>query len=118
MPERERTEALANPRFGTCFTDHMARITWTHDEGWHDRRVEPYAPLQIDPACAVLHYGQEVFEGLKAYQHADGSVWTLRPQANAARFAASARRLALPEISEQDFLASITALVETDRGWV
>ena len=94
-PEAERAEALAAPRFGTVFTDHMARISWSQAGGWHDRRVEAYGPLQIDPACAVLHYAQEIFEGLKAYRHGDGSVWTFRPWANAARFAASARRLAL-----------------------
>ena len=117
-PEAERAEALAAPRFGTVFTDHMARISWSQAGGWHDRRVEAYGPLQIDPACAVLHYAQEIFEGLKAYRHGDGSVWTFRPWANAARFAASARRLALPELSEPDFLGAITALVRTDAAWV
>ena len=113
----ERDRALAAPGFGTAFTDHMARASWTA-EGWGDRRVEPYAPLALDPAAAVLHYGQEIFEGLKAYRHADGSVWTFRPDLNAARFAASARRLALPELSEADFLASLTALVRADVDWV
>ena len=114
----ERTRLMTEPGFGTVFTDHMARITWTADGGWADRRVEPYGPLQVDPAAAVLHYGQEIFEGLKAYRHADGSVWTFRPEANAARFAASARRLALPELSEADFLGAIEALVEMDAAWV
>lgn len=114
----ERTAALAAPRFGTVFTDHMARVSWSSTAGWHDRRVEAYGPLQMDPACAVLHYAQEIFEGLKAYGHADGSVWTFRPEANAARFAASARRLALPVLSEEDFLGAITALVRTDVSWV
>ena len=86
--------------------------------GWADRRVEPYGPLLLDPAAAVLHYGQEIFEGLKAYRHADGSVWTFRPWANAARFMASARRLALPELAEADFLGSIEALVTVDGAWV
>ena len=97
------------PAFGTVFTDHMARITWTADDGWCDRRVEPHGPILLDPAAAVLHYGQEIFEGLKAYRHADGSVWGFRPYANAARFAASARRLALPELPAEDFLGSIEA---------
>ncbi len=114
----QRAELLAAPRFGTVFTDHMARISWTTADGWHDRRIEPYGPLQLDPATAVLHYAQEIFEGLKAYQHADGSVWTFRPWANAARMARSAHRLALPELSVEDFLGSITALVRTDRDWV
>ncbi|MBD8080438.1 branched-chain amino acid aminotransferase [Cellulosimicrobium arenosum] len=108
----------SSPTFGTVFTDHMARVTWTADTGWHDRRVEPYGPLQLDPATAVLHYAQEIFEGLKAYRHADGSIWTFRPEANAARFARSAHRLALPALSIDDFIASITALVRTDAAWV
>ena len=115
---QERAELIAAPDFGTVFTDHMARITWTADGGWADRRIEPYGPLRVDPAAAVLHYGQEIFEGLKAYRHADGSVWTFRPEANAARFAASARRLALPELSEADFIGAIEELVQTDTDWV
>jgi len=118
VPEAERAALLASPRFGTVFTDHMARITWTRDAGWHDRRVEPYGPLQLDPAAAVLHYGQEIFEGLKAYRHADGSVWSFRPEANAARLRRSARRLALPELSDSDFLGAIEALVGEDLAWV
>ena len=114
----ERAALLESPAFGTVFTDHMARITWTADGGWQDRRVEKHGPLLLDPAAAVLHYGQEIFEGLKAYRHADGSVWTFRAHANAARFAASARRLALPELPAEDFLGSIEALVATDAAWV
>ncbi|MBL0887669.1 branched-chain amino acid aminotransferase [Myceligenerans indicum] len=116
--EDERTSLLAKPKFGTVFTDHMARLTWRSADGWTDRRVEPYGPLQLDPATAVLHYAQEIFEGMKAYKHADGSVWTFRPEQNARRYARSAHRLALPELSEEDFLASIAALVRTDIEWV
>jgi len=118
VPDAEREALLAAPRFGTVFTDHMARVTWNADGGWRDRRVEPYGPLQIDPATAVLHYGQEVFEGLKAYRHPDGSVWSFRPEANAARLRRSARRLALPEVSDDDFLGAIESLVRTDVAWV
>ena len=118
VPDAQRAELLAAPKFGTVFTDHMARISYTQGEGWHGRRVEPYGPLQLDPATAVLHYGQEIFEGLKAYRHADGSVWTFRPHANAERFARSAERLALPQLSEADFLGSIEALVRTDAAWI
>lgn len=118
VPEDERAALTVSPKFGTVFTDHMARISWSQDGGWHDRRVERYGPLLLDPATAVLHYAQEVFEGLKAYPHADGSVWTFRPWANAARLARSAHRLALPVLPEADFLGAITALVATDRGWV
>ncbi|WP_407317162.1 branched-chain amino acid aminotransferase [Isoptericola halotolerans] len=117
-PDAEREAALAAPRFGTVFTDHMARVTWRRDTGWLDRRIEKYGPLQLDPATAVLHYAQEIFEGMKAYKHADGSVWTFRPDANAARFARSAHRLALPALSVDDFIGSIAALVRTDLAWV
>lgn len=109
---------LAAPKFGSVFTDHMARVSWSQDAGWHDHRVEKYGPLQLDPATAVLHYAQEIFEGLKAYRHDDGSVWTFRPWANGERLQRSARRLALPELSVEDFLGSIEALVRTDLDWV
>ncbi|ROS73528.1 branched-chain amino acid aminotransferase [Cellulomonas sp. PhB143] len=118
MSEADRGLALAAPKFGTVFTDHMARATWTADTGWYDRRIEAYGPLQLDPATAVLHYAQEIFEGLKAYKHDDGSVWTFRPEANAARFSRSAARLALPQLSVDDFVASLAALVREDRAWV
>ncbi|QDB78712.1 branched-chain amino acid aminotransferase [Georgenia wutianyii] len=114
----QRTAALERLSFGVEFTDHMARATWTPEEGWQGHRVEAFAPLELSPAAAVLHYAQEIFEGLKAYRHADGSVWAFRPEANARRFAASARRLAMPELPEEDFLASISALVDTDLEWV
>ncbi|TGO04237.1 branched-chain amino acid aminotransferase [Serinibacter arcticus] len=114
----ERGAVLADLKFGTAFTDHMAHATWTVDAGWQDRRIEAYGPLQLDPAAAVLHYAQEIFEGLKAYAHPDGSVWSFRPEANARRFARSAERLALPELSEEDFLDSVRTLVHTDVDWV
>lgn len=118
VPQRQRDEILANPGFGTRFTDHMAVATWTKADGWHDDAVVPYGPFSMDPASAVLHYGQEIFEGLKAYRHPDGSVRLFRPEANARRFTNSARRLALPRLPEDDFLASIEALVREDRQWV
>ncbi|MBD5787761.1 branched-chain amino acid aminotransferase [Cellulosimicrobium terreum] len=118
IPAAEREAALAAPKFGTVFTDHMARISWNATDGWIDRRIEKYGPLQLDPATAVLHYAQEIFEGMKAYRHDDGTVWTFRPDANAARFARSAHRLALPALAVDDFLGSITALVRTDVDWV
>ncbi|MGW8567282.1 branched-chain amino acid aminotransferase [Isoptericola sp. NPDC055881] len=117
-PGAEREAALQAPKFGTVFSDHMARISWRQGDGWLDRRIEKYGPLQIDPATAVLHYAQEIFEGMKAYKHDDGSVWTFRPDANAARFARSAHRLALPSLSVDDFIGSIAALVRTDLDWV
>jgi len=118
VAEARREELLADPGFGTVFTDHMLTATWTPEQGWHDAGVRPYTPFQLDPATAVLHYAQEIFEGLKAYRHDDGSIWTLRPEANAARFARSAHRLALPPLNEDDFIRSIDLLVQTDHRWV
>ncbi len=112
------TEILANPGFGLHFTDHMFMVEWTPQKGWHDARVTPYAPLSLDPATAVLHYAQEIFEGMKAYRHEDGSVWTFRPEENAARMVRSARRLALPELPVEDFVASVDALIKVDERWV
>jgi len=116
--DAERAAAMAAPAFGEVFTDHMARATWTQEGGWGDRRIEPMTDLTLHPGATILHYGQQAFEGLKAYAHADGSVWLFRPEANAARLAASAARMALPTVSEEDFLAAIDALVTTDRAWV
>jgi branched-chain amino acid aminotransferase len=116
--DERRAEIFAAPGFGKYFTDHLARATWTPDAGWHDAKIVPYGPITLDPAAAVLHYAQEIFEGLKAYRHADGSIWTFRPEANAQRMQRSARRLALPELPEEDFLAAIEALVQVDQAWV
>lgn len=115
---QERAAILANPGFGTRFTDHMAVATWTLTDGWHDAAVLPYGPFQLDPAAAILHYAQGVFEGLKAYRHDDGSIWLFRAEANAARFRRSAVRLGLPELPDEDFLGSIGALVRADHDWV
>ncbi|MCB2046077.1 MAG: branched-chain amino acid aminotransferase, partial [Novosphingobium sp.] len=112
-----RAEALANPGFGTLFSDHMVSIDWTDGKGWHNAQIGPRGPLTLDPACAVLHYAQEIFEGLKAYKQADGSLALFRPDANAARFNASARRLAMPELPEEAFVESCRLLTETDRDW-
>ncbi len=116
--DAERSEILADPGFGNHFTDHMFLTEWTPDRDWHDPRVVPYGPLSLDPATAVLHYAQEIFEGLKAYAHADGSVWLFRPEANAARMQRSAHRLALPELPVEWFIGSVRSLIETDRAWV
>jgi branched-chain amino acid aminotransferase len=118
LPDDQREVVLAEPGFGKTFTDHMVRATWSAGQGWHDAKVTAYGPLSLDPSAAVLHYAQEIFEGMKAYRHADGSVWTFRPKVNAARFARSARRLALPELTETDFIESIKSLVTIDEKWV
>lgn len=111
-------EILADPGFGLHFTDHMFTAEWTPEEGWHDARITPYGPLTLDPATAVLHYAQEVFEGLKAYRRGDGSVWTFRPEENARRMARSSERLALPVVPEDLFLDAVNTLIEVDQRWV
>jgi len=116
-PQR-RAEILAAPGFGRYFTDHMVEICWTAGRGWHDPQIGPYRPLVMDPATMVLHYGQAIFEGLKAYRQPDGAVASFRPLANAARFRSSARRLAMPELPDELFLGSLRELVRTDVEWV
>jgi branched-chain amino acid aminotransferase len=116
--DAQRAEILAEPGFGQYFTDHMVDLCWSEKGGWHRPRVSPYGPIPLDPAAAVLHYSQEIFEGLKAYRHADGSVWTFRPDQNAARLQRSARRLALPELPTDLFIESIKQLIAVDAQWV
>ncbi len=116
--DAEREEILANPSFGTKFTDHMVDLCWSEKGGWHRPRVLPYGPISLDPAASVLHYGQEIFEGIKAYRHADGSVWTFRPEKNAERLQKSARRIALPELPTEYFLESLKQLLAIDNAWV
>ncbi|MCP2339820.1 branched-chain amino acid aminotransferase [Actinomadura rupiterrae] len=114
----QRAGILADPGWGQHFTDHMITIRYRKDKGWHDARLQPYGPISLDPAAQVLHYAQELFEGLKAYRQADGSIVTFRPYANAARMNNSARRMAMPEIPEQLFVEALELLVSTDRDWV
>jgi branched-chain amino acid aminotransferase len=114
----ERAAALAAPGFGRFFTDHMVLIRWTADGGWSEGEVLPYGPLSLDPATSALHYGQLIFEGLKAYRQPDGSIASFRPEANAARFARSAYRLGMPQLPAELFLESARALVEVDQQWV
>jgi branched-chain amino acid aminotransferase len=114
----ERARLLENPGFGRVFTDHMATVRYSGSEGWHDARIEPRAPLSMDTATSVLHYAQEVFEGLKAYRLADGGTALFRPEANARRFQASARRMAMAELPEDIFLSSIRTIVRRERDWI
>jgi branched-chain amino acid aminotransferase len=118
VSDEKRTEILADPGFGEHFTDHMVDICWSARGGWHRPRVQPYGPIALDPAAAVLHYAQEVFEGLKAYRHADGAIYTFRPEMNAARMQRSAKRLALPELPTEYFLDSLRELIAADGSWV
>ncbi|SHI96084.1 branched chain amino acid aminotransferase apoenzyme [Tessaracoccus bendigoensis DSM 12906] len=113
-----RASALTDPGFGATFSDHMALVDWTAELGWHGHRIVGYGPFELDPASAVLHYAQEAFEGLKAYAHSDGSIWRFRAEVNADRFQRSCRRLGLPELPVEDFLASIDQLVTLERDWV
>src|SRR6188472_2468419 len=104
VPGETRAEAIADPGFGKIFTDHMVSIDWAEGRGWHDATIGPRGPLSLDPAAAVLHYAQEIFEGLKAYKLADGSLALFRPDENARRFNASAARLAMPALPEETFV--------------
>src|SRR5215469_16103172 len=118
VPARSRTELLARPGFGQVFTDHMVTVSWSEERGWHDAQLRPYGPLTMDPASAVLHYAQEIFEGLKAYRQVSGPIVMFRPRANAARFNRSAVRMAMPELPEAAFVRAIELLVAQDRDWV
>ncbi|HXT91790.1 MAG TPA: branched-chain amino acid aminotransferase [Trebonia sp.] len=118
VPAAERARILEAPGFGQVFTDHMITLRWTAERGWHDGKLEPYGPFTFDPATQVFHYGQELFEGLKAYRQDSGSIVMFRPQANAARFNAGARRMAMPELPEEAFLRALELLVTTDKDWV
>jgi branched-chain amino acid aminotransferase len=118
VSDAERAALLANPGFGQIFTDHMVTIRYAEGKGWYDARVQARAPIPMDPASAVLHYAQEIFEGLKAYPMPDGGVAMFRPEANAARFAASAQRMAMPAPTAATFLAALRHLIVADRAWV
>ncbi|HEX7782891.1 MAG TPA: branched-chain amino acid aminotransferase [Sphingobium sp.] len=113
-----RASLLENPGFGRVPTDHMVTIKWSADKGWHEATVLARGPFQLDPACAVLHYAQEIFEGMKAYRTADGAITLFRPEENARRFNESAERMAMPVIPEELFLAAIEALVRADADWI
>ena len=117
-PAAERVAILADPGFGKHFTDHMVDICWSEWGGWHRPRVQPYGPISLDPSAAVLHYGQEIFEGMKAYRWQDGSIRTFRPEENAKRLQRSAKRMALPELPTEYFLDSLKQLIAIDGDWV
>ena len=118
MPAAQREAILENPVFGQHRTDHQVICVWEKDKGWTSARVEPYGPIMMDPAAAVLHYGQEIFEGIKAYRHDDGTIWTFRPLENARRLQRSAVRMALPEVPEELFIESLRQLIAVDGDWV
>jgi branched-chain amino acid aminotransferase len=106
------------PGFGTVFSDHMFTREYEEGVGWRDGRIDPYHPIALDPAAAVFHYSQEIFEGLKAYRRPDGGVNLFRPDANMRRFNRSAERMMMPAVDEHYHLEAIRTLVDLDRAWV
>ena len=104
--------------FGKIFTDHMFVMNYTEGQGWHDARVVPFQNISLSPAAMVYHYGQEMFEGLKAYKGEDGEVYLFRPDMNAKRTNASNERLVIPQLPEEDFVQAVKAVVDVDRDWV
>ncbi|MDF2800427.1 MAG: branched-chain amino acid aminotransferase [Anaerocolumna sp.] len=109
----------SNPlKFGTIFTDHMFIMNYDTGKGWYDPRVVPYAPITLDPAAMVFHYGQEMFEGLKAYKAEDGRILLFRPEKNIERANRTNVRICIPEIPEEDFLQAIKEVVKTDEAWI
>ena len=123
-----RYEKTANPKpipgpenpltFGTIFTDHMFLMNYTEGQGWHDPRIVPYGPISLDPSAMVLHYGQEVFEGLKAYRNVNGGINLFRPDKNMARLNVSNERLCIPPIDEEFCVEALKKLVEVEKDWV
>jgi len=104
--------------FGRYLTDHLFQAEWSPGEGWHGARVAPYAALSLDPAAAALHYGQCIFEGLKAFRRPGGGMALFRPRAHAERFVRSARRLAMPPLEPEPLLEGIRALLREDGSWM
>ena len=122
-----RIEKIATPKqkpdesalgFGQYFTDHMFIMDYTREKGWHDARIVPFGNLSLHPACTVFHYGAEIFEGMKAYRAADGSIQLFRPEQNFARLNSSAERMRLPLVDEKFALEALTTLINLDADWV
>lgn len=123
-----RVERTTNPKplpakddplvFGTIFTDHMFIMNYDPEKGWNDARIVPYQPVSLDPSAMVFHYGQEMFEGLKAYKTKEGKIQLFRPEKNAQRANASNERLCIPKIPEEQFVEAVKALVKVDESWI
>ena len=127
MSNRFSVELTKNPkqkpdpdslRFGTVFTDHMFVMDYDPENGWHDGKIVPYGPLALDPATVVFHYGQEMFEGLKAYKTKEGKVQLFRPDMNAKRTNNTNKRMCIPQIDEQVYIDAIKELVAVDKDWI
>ncbi|MBR4108990.1 MAG: branched-chain amino acid aminotransferase [Oscillospiraceae bacterium] len=104
--------------FGKIFTDHMFMMNYTEGQGWHDPRIVPYQNISLDPSAMVFHYGQEMFEGLKAYKNPDGNVYLFRPDMNAKRTNNTNDRLVIPQLPVEDFVQAVSAVVDVDRDWI
>jgi len=115
---KDKPEDEGNMPFGKYFSDHMFICEYDEENGWHNARIQPYGPLQIDPACPVLHYGQEIFEGLKAYRTKDDSIQLFRPMDNARRLNKSAERMCMPKIDPELQVKAMKMLVEIEKDWV
>ncbi len=115
---RYKPEDESKLGFGVYFSDHIFLMNYNTDRGWHDARIEPYGPLTLDPAALVLHYGQQVFEGLKAYRRSDGAIQLFRPRENIRRMNRSAQRLCMPTVDEELVLKALKELIRIDRDWV
>jgi branched-chain amino acid aminotransferase len=118
VPEEQRLGLLENPGFGQVFTDHMATVRYSRDQGWHDAKIVPRGALSLDPASLVFHYAQEIYEGMKAYRLQGGGAGLFRPEANARRFRQSADRLAMPPLPEDMFIESVRSLVRVEDAWI
>lgn len=115
---KQKTTDASQLGFGKLFTDRMFLAEWTVGKGWHSARIKPYEPFMLDPATAVLHYSQEIFEGLKAYKWDDGRIALFRPEMNARRFNRSAERICMPEVPEELFLKGVEQLVALEKDWI
>lgn len=119
MTHQQREQKIENGAgFGHVFTEHMITIRWSEEQGWHDAFLTPFHDLSLSPASTVFHYGQEIFEGMKAFRTAEDHILIFRPDANAKRFALSAHRLAMPPLPEEIFVEAVDRLVKIDQDWV
>jgi len=117
-PPKEKPVDSPKMSFGKISTDHMFVMEYNPEQGWHDARIVPYAPFQLDPACVVFHYAQELFEGLKAYRTADNKIQLFRPECNGQRMIDSSERMCIPPVPVEDFVQAVKALVEVEKDWV
>ena len=116
--EKKKDKPTGPLGFGKYFTDHMFMMDYDVEKGWHDARIIPYGPIPMSPASSALHYGAEIFEGMKAYRTKEGKVQLFRPYENAKRLNSSAERLCLPYLPEDDFVQAVSELISLDKDWV